>query len=447
MIALGSITTPGLLFFGPGTHILSGTGSWQPANFSLGDPFSTTNGAIVALASDLTLNVSGQTFISAFSTLNQNGRNLTINGGIIHSRGVIDLGSGALNLNANRLEFLNANQNQSISPGLKGTGAVNLTATGAAAYLGLTRMLFQPAFHMLSGAINAEFGPSERIDRSLMIDGAATFNFNSGSVTVNGDITVDGTLAKTSPAGTSTTLIFNGSTLTNNGSIATGFLNFNRSGGPLIQSIAGTGAWPNGARIEIGSPLTPSITTLLNDVTINYNTFGIAAGSRLETGAFTLSMPCSTAWSSAFGVGEFVGNLRRTNLAACSAPIAFGSPFTTTAFTSGTPPTELRMNIVLDSPPGFGNAVKRTHTITPTGGSGWTATLRLRYLDSELNGNTESALQLYRKDGANWNAQGASNRDMNANWVETAGVIQFSPWTLSAAPPGCGRHRQRRNAR
>jgi hypothetical protein len=128
-----------------------------------------------------------------------------------------------------------------------------------------------------------------------------------------------------------------------------------------------------------------------------------------------------------------VGNLRRTNLAACpGTPIAFGNPFTTIAFTSGTPPTEVTVNLTLGPPAGFANAVQRTYQITPTGGNGYTATLRMHYLDSELNGNNEATLQLYRNNGTTWNAQGATNRNTTNNWVEYAGVTQFSPWTLAA---------------
>lgn len=67
--------------------------------------------------------------------------------------------------------------------------------------------------------------------------------------------------------------------------------------------------------------------------------------------------------------------------------------------------------------------------------SGYTATLRLHYLDSELNGNTESQLQLWRNNGTNWTMQGVTNRNTVDNWVEYAGVTQFSPWAISQLAP------------
>jgi hypothetical protein len=77
----------------------------------------------------------------------------------------------------------------------------------------------------------------------------------------------------------------------------------------------------------------------------------------------------------------------------------------------------------------------RTYLITPTGGSGYTATLRLHYLDSELNGNNESMLQLWRDNGTNWTMQGVSSRNTTQNWVEYNNVTQFSPWALSQLAP------------
>ncbi|HLA95419.1 MAG TPA: two-component regulator propeller domain-containing protein [Pyrinomonadaceae bacterium] len=72
-----------------------------------------------------------------------------------------------------------------------------------------------------------------------------------------------------------------------------------------------------------------------------------------------------------------------------------------------------------------------TYLITPIGGIGYTATLRLHYLDTELNGNAESTLQLWRNNGANWTPEGVTNRNTTQNWVEYNNVTQFSPWTIS----------------
>ncbi|PYS74681.1 MAG: hypothetical protein DMF69_01090, partial [Acidobacteria bacterium] len=92
------------------------------------------------------------------------------------------------------------------------------------------------------------------------------------------------------------------------------------------------------------------------------------------------------------------------------------------------------MNIALSSPADFSEAVNRTYTVTPISVGGYAATLRLHYLDPELNGNADAATQLWRKDEAGWTMQGATNRNTTSKWVELGGVTQFSPWTIAAPP-------------
>src|SRR6185503_1948256 len=98
-------------------------------------------------------------------------------------------------------------------------------------------------------------------------------------------------------------------------------------------------------------------------------------------------------------------------------------------------PTDVTVNLVKAAPvTGVAlptPAVQRTYTITPTGGSGFSATLRLHYLDAELNGNAEANLGLWRLGGAGWSRQGKTASDLANNWAELSGVTQFSPWTLS----------------
>ncbi len=438
----GSINSPGRLYIPAGANIrsFSGTGLWQLGSFTMGDPANPNgNGATVVLENDLTIYAGNQTFfgndsifVSTNSTLLQNDHNLTLNSTSVFSLGLLDLGSGGLVLSGNYFRFYNNGARFSGLglPGFRGDGLIDLTTTGAAPYLGITAPV-EPRFRMTAGTVNAEI--TANFARSIQILTGATFNFNFGSISLNGDLSVSGTFAKTSPSSTSTTLKFNGATLTNNGSLSTDSLIFNFGTGlSFSQSIGGTGTWPVGTWLQIGSPGNASTTTLTDDVVLNYSYFGIATGSSVNTNAYTLTMPCSTAWSTVYGTGEVIGNVRRTNLSACTGAIAFGSPFSTIQFTVGTPPNDVTMSMLPAAPAGFGSAVQRDYSITPTGGSGYSATLRLHYLDSELNGNDESILALWRKDGSNWSAQGATTRDPVNNWVQYAGVTQFSPWALAS---------------
>src|SRR5205085_4356532 len=97
---------------------------------------------------------------------------------------------------------------------------------------------------------------------------------------------------------------------------------------------------------------------------------------------------------SSAGSGDVIGTVRRTDLGASAKP--FGNPFNTIAIDSGTAPTQMDFNLVKSAPGAFATAVTRTYALTPTGGSGISATLALHYLDSELNGNIEANLGLWR---------------------------------------------------
>ncbi|MEW6130617.1 MAG: C25 family cysteine peptidase [Acidobacteriota bacterium] len=168
--------------------------------------------------------------------------------------------------------------------------------------------------------------------------------------------------------------------------------------------------------------------TLTGDVTVTGN---LTLNGDLNTAGFTLTMPAAATSS---GTGDVIGNLRRTGIT-LGTPLSFGNPFNTIQFDSGTPPTEVTVTLTKSAPAGFPNAVQRTYTITPTGGSNYSATLQLHYLDGELNGNAEAAIELWRSDGSVWAGQGATLRDAIDNWVRLSGVTQFSPWTI-AGPGG-----------
>jgi len=87
----------------------------------------------------------------------------------------------------------------------------------------------------------------------------------------------------------------------------------------------------------------------------------------------------------------------------------------------------MEIQLTKTAPSGLSPAVQRTYTLTPTGGSGYSATLRLHYRDSELDSVTESALKLFRYSGS-WTDEGRSAIDTASNWVEKSGVTAFSDW-------------------
>lgn len=78
------------------------------------------------------------------------------------------------------------------------------------------------------------------------------------------------------------------------------------------------------------------------------------------------------------------------------------------------------------------NSVIRNFEITPSNNSGLNATLNFYYDESELNGNSETNLALYKStnSGVSYSFQGG-NSDAGNNKVSKSGISSFSKWTLS----------------
>lgn len=85
---------------------------------------------------------------------------------------------------------------------------------------------------------------------------------------------------------------------------------------------------------------------------------------------------------------------------------------------------------------GNGNSsIERYYEIAPAqNNSGLSATLTFSYHDAELNGLSESKLELFRSDdnGQTWSEEGQGGRDSNANTVTLGGISSFSRWTLGS---------------
>jgi hypothetical protein len=304
-------------------------------------------------------------------------------------------------------------------------GSVKFDTSSSVPRIDAVGAMFEPSLEVATGTLTAN---GLAVGAKLFVDSGATLRLG-GSVSVSGDVKNDGTITSLGDQ----TFTFLGGTLANNGAVGSSvYTAFGAPfGGPATQSLSGTGTWTGAKNLYVFSN-----TNLLNDVTYDGSGVWVYSTGTLNTGANTLTVPCTATFGQPFSyTGDVIGNVRRTNIPNCTGPIAFGNVFTTIDFSGGTAPNDVLVNITRSAPVGFPTAIGRSYMITPAGGSGWTATLRLHYLDSELNGNNESSLSLYRNDGASWNIQGATNRNITDNWVEYAGVTQFSPWTLSSNTP------------
>ena len=182
--------------------------------------------------------------------------------------------------------------------------------------------------------------------------------------------------------------------------------------------------------------------TLGGNATVN-GVLALTSGDLNMSGANTLTQPAAGSSTGTFDVN---GRVQRTGFVSGGAALSFGNPFNSIQVTSGPAPANIVMELVRSVPTGmqgYPTAVQRTYTITPSA-TGFTGTLRLHYLPSELNGNNPTLLNLWRYDAtpapASWRQNTATSRDCaagcttntSAYWVEKTGVSTFSPWTLNS---------------
>ena len=254
----------------------------------------------------------------------------------------------------------------------------------------------------------------------------ATYNIN-GNITLNSVTITSGTVVAGSSSTTvQTTWSNNGGTFT----AGTSTINFTGS------SIGGLQATTfNNLTINSGATVTLSQNENVNGV--------LTLTSDLNTNPFTLTMPNT---ASSAGAGDVIGTVDRTGFASGGSALSFGNPNNTIQINTGTVPTDISVKLTETVPTdsstgqtnsGFPNAVARTYVITPNGGSGISATVKLHYKTGDLNGNTESSLNLWRFDSATgkWSNIGASAHDTTNHAVTQTGITQFSPWTLNSIVP------------
>ncbi|MDO9153884.1 MAG: hypothetical protein Q7U47_09300, partial [Paludibacter sp.] len=224
-------------------------------------------------------------------------------------------------------------------------------------------------------------------------------------------------------------------TFTSGSYVVTGStINFN---GIVSQTIAGIPDTPFN-NLTISNPNFPVLATAnlrVNGVlTLNGN---LASGDMaMDSNTLTMGASATTA-----GTGDVTGIVKRTTINP-NVAYSFGSEFTTIIFPLvGTLPTEMSVKITIGSVPSWKtDAITRYYDIIRVGGSGFKATVKLRYLDSELNGNTETGLVFWHRNASDTDIHehGKSSFNATENWVELSNIISFpttygnySQWTLA----------------
>lgn len=128
--------------------------------------------------------------------------------------------------------------------------------------------------------------------------------------------------------------------------------------------------------------------------------------------------------------GGFVEIMQILNAPASANPGNLGATISSNA-NLGT--VIIRRGHLPQSGTGLTTGIYRYYSITPENNNGLNATLRLKYFDTELNGQNENALVLFKSndDGANWNNMSMTIRNANANYIEKTGMQNVSLQTLA----------------
>jgi hypothetical protein len=159
-----------------------------------------------------------------------------------------------------------------------------------------------------------------------------------------------------------------------------------------------------------------------------------ASHGTMDMGNNTLSMLNATA--TVIGTGDVTGIVKRTHVFTPNNQYSFGSQYTTLNFLgTGTRPSEITCRISLGSNlPDKANAVSRYYSFAQTGTTGTDkVTANLRYLTSELNGNTEPNLVLWdRHFSGNVEEHGKTNNSTVNHWVGISGlsISYVAPTTI-----------------
>jgi CSLREA domain-containing protein len=248
------------------------------------------------------------------------------------------------------------------------------------------------------------------------LSGAASTN----TLDINGNVTLTlGTFA----AGTATSISVAGN-WTNNGGVFT-------PGAGTVTFDGGVGQTIGGTTATIFGNLTNGNVNglaMANDNTVN-GILALTSSDITVAATRTLTQPAAGSSTGAFDVN---GRVQRTGFVTGGAALSFGNPLNTIQVTANIAPANVVVDLTRTAPSGFATAVQRTYTITPSA-VGFTGTLRLRYLESELNGNVEGPNFIFRRfNGTGWAPVLPTSSDFTNNWLEATGVTEFSPWTFNS---------------
>ena len=229
-----------------------------------------------------------------------------------------------------------------------------------------------------------------------------------------------------------TTVVLQNIDLVNNGSISTGTGSFKFTG--TQNSIISGSSMPlfsileisktNNAKVLLGRNISigSSINFISGQLDLNNNNILMAS---------TANIAGESENNRIIGVnGGFVEITQDMNAPASVNAGNLGATITSSANLGS---VTIRRGHQPQSGTGLTNSLNRYYLVTPANNSNLNATLRLRYFDTELNGQNENVLVIYKSNdnGSNWNNMSQTTRNTNANYVEKTGMSDLALQTLA----------------
>lgn len=444
-----STTGPGSFTHTPsGTVTMSGTSKSISGtgivfdNLTLSGSISTASSFSIAG----NLSVSGSLSASA-GTITMSGTSKTISGSGTKSFSALNVsGSVTTAVNFNIGSALNISGSFSSSSSsvatftgsstLNGTASLyNVTINGTELKLSTNAVLgISNSFTITAGTLNV----TSTTPNTVNFNGSGAQNING--ITYN-NLTLSGGNTKTASAG----ITVNGDLSVASGTTFAGSTFTHGIYGNWVN--AGTYT-PSSGTVQFLGTGNSTVTgaTTFNILTINKSTS--AEGLTLNNNVSTPTLNMTTGWvntgsntititGTRSGAGIIYGNIVRTHSFSASTAYEFAGQQNTLTFSASNSVTSVMVSVaqggITDFP--FNGSVSRVYTVSVTGSMGAaTATLRLHYNESELNGNAESTMELWRYNGAAWVLSGKTGGNTTSDYVEQSGITSSNlatRWTLS----------------
>ena len=286
--------------------------------------------------------------------------------------------------------------------GLIQTGATSSLSFGGSAALTLANNLFASTPSINNLTVNRSGGVSLG-NQNMTVNGL--LNLSAGTLTVGANtLTINGS----SPTRTSGAI---------DASNANATLTFSNPSAIILPGSIFSSNVNNLSIIGTGG-ITASSDFTINGILNLQNANPSDIKGSLDMGGDTLTMG---GLATTVGIGDVTGYVKRTSFVV-NTPYSFGNEYTTiNLMAGGTLPSRICVNIVLTPTHTLmPDAINRYYNISQTDGTHTTlAVLNLHYLDSELNGDLKSKLDLfdYHILSSHFEDHGRSNDDITNNWV------------------------------